>query len=276
MKFRFLGTAAAEGIPASFCACERCQQARLDGGRSLRGRSQAIIDNRLLIDLPADTGYRSIFGQLDLPAIRHCLITHSHQDHFYPEELLTRQVGFAHPTDDIPLTIYGTTETLHPLHREPFREMILQGRLACCEVRPFLPFNANNYTIVAFPANHGPNGSVFYQISDGDVTILYAHDTGYFNDEIWEWLANNRPSYRFISLDCTGGAATEGWHDGHMSLPGCSEMRQHLEELGCLAPQARQFVNHFTHNTVGMHQQLCEEAAAYQFEVAYDGCELVI
>ena len=50
MKIQYLGTAAAEGIPAIFCDCKTCQKARKLGGKEIRTRSQAIIDDRLLID----------------------------------------------------------------------------------------------------------------------------------------------------------------------------------------------------------------------------------
>ena len=55
MQLHYLGTAAAEGFPGLFCDCDTCRRARAEGGRSLRTRSQALIDGRLLIDLPADT-----------------------------------------------------------------------------------------------------------------------------------------------------------------------------------------------------------------------------
>ncbi len=55
MKIRYLGTAAAEGIPAIFCDCEVCRKSRELGGRNFRTRSQAIIDDTLLIDFPSDT-----------------------------------------------------------------------------------------------------------------------------------------------------------------------------------------------------------------------------
>lgn len=84
MEFVYLGTAAAEGWPALFCSCNACLQAREKGGRNVRGRSQALVDGELLLDLPADTFSRTLEGRLDLTAVRHCLITHSHSDHLYP------------------------------------------------------------------------------------------------------------------------------------------------------------------------------------------------
>lgn len=53
MKIKYLGTAAAEGIPAIFCECANCKRSRMLGGKNIRTRSQAIIDDVLLIDFPA-------------------------------------------------------------------------------------------------------------------------------------------------------------------------------------------------------------------------------
>lgn len=66
MEFVYLGTAAAEGWPALFCSCNACLQAREKGGRNVRGRSQALVDGELLLDLPADTFSRTLEGRLDL------------------------------------------------------------------------------------------------------------------------------------------------------------------------------------------------------------------
>lgn len=189
MEFRYLGTAAAEGFPALFCDCDSCRRARAAGGRNLRGRSQAIIDDRLLLDFPADTGARMLDGRLNLPAIRHCLITHFHEDHLYPAELGMRGRGFAYPADDTPLVLYGTTRSLEPAANDPHLTAVLEnGRVQLREIRPFEPFAVDRYTVTALPANHCP-GATFYHISDGRVAVLYAHDTGYFYDEVWDWLA---------------------------------------------------------------------------------------
>ena len=45
MKLQYLGTAAAEGIPAVFCECENCIKSKENGGRNIRTRSQALIDD---------------------------------------------------------------------------------------------------------------------------------------------------------------------------------------------------------------------------------------
>ncbi len=52
MKLTYLGTAAAEGWPAVFCNCPCCRQARVLGGKDIRTRSQALVNEDLLLDLP--------------------------------------------------------------------------------------------------------------------------------------------------------------------------------------------------------------------------------
>jgi len=117
MKFKYLGTAAAEGIPAIYCNCEVCQTARKLGGRELRSRSQALVDDKLLIDFPCDTYWHAITYGIDLTKIKHILITHSHNDHFYPLDMAYIRKSFAHLPDDFePVTVYGNQEIGAGMH----------------------------------------------------------------------------------------------------------------------------------------------------------------
>lgn len=88
MRLKYLGTAAAEGWPALFCRCEACERARVLGGKNIRTRSQAIIDDRLLIDFCSDTYMHVLEQHVPLENIRHVLITHSHNDHLYVSDLI--------------------------------------------------------------------------------------------------------------------------------------------------------------------------------------------
>lgn len=60
MKIKFLGTGAAEGIPAIFCNCSVCKYARKIKGRNVRTRSQALINNDLLLDFGLDTYWHAV------------------------------------------------------------------------------------------------------------------------------------------------------------------------------------------------------------------------
>ena len=87
MRVTFLGTAAAEGFPAVFCNCRFCKEARILGGKNLRTRSQSLVNDDLLIDLPADTYHHFLMNHIEGHKIKYLFVTHPHQDHFYPEEL---------------------------------------------------------------------------------------------------------------------------------------------------------------------------------------------
>lgn len=63
MKIHILDSAAAEGFPAMFCECDTCKRARAEGGRSIRARSQAVIDNTILIDFGPDTILQTAFSR---------------------------------------------------------------------------------------------------------------------------------------------------------------------------------------------------------------------
>ena len=106
MKFKYLGTAAAEGFPAVFCNCEYCNAARRKGGKNIRTRSQAVIDDDLLIDFPSDTYAHALYNGLNLGKIKHLLVTHSHMDHFVPQEFELRGICFAHDMPEKEITVY--------------------------------------------------------------------------------------------------------------------------------------------------------------------------
>ena len=110
MKIQYLGTAAAEGIPAIFCECENCKKSRIAGGKNIRTRSQALIDDKLLIDFPADTYMHFLKYDVPLAKIKNCLITHSHSDHLYPQELPMRRKGFSHIKEEFPLTFFRMSQ----------------------------------------------------------------------------------------------------------------------------------------------------------------------
>lgn len=65
MKLKYLGTAAYEGVPSLFCDCVVCRKSKRTGGKNLRSRSQALVNDDLLIDFPADTVWHSHAYGLD-------------------------------------------------------------------------------------------------------------------------------------------------------------------------------------------------------------------
>ena len=153
MKIKFLGTAAAEAIPALFCECDLCQHVRKHGGKDIRTRSQAVINDELLIDFPADTYLHVLRDGLELHKIHHCIITHPHPDHYYPEDIIMRNPGFATVKDSNPFTLYGTEETIKRLSEGNGLNF---DRVALQEIRPFESFNAGDYNVTPLELTTAP------------------------------------------------------------------------------------------------------------------------
>ena len=157
MRIRYLGTAAAEGFPAVFCNCAACKMARELG--ELRTRSQALIDETLLVDLPPETYYHTVRFGIDLSAVSHLLVTHSHTDHFYAQELVNRGYKFAYGMRAKTLRIYGD-ETVREVFAEGTAREIkddVRADIRFITAEPFTAFDCGGYEVDARPAQHTPS-----------------------------------------------------------------------------------------------------------------------
>lgn len=277
MKIQFLGTAAAEGVPGIFCTCENCVKSRKIGGRALRTRSQAVIDDKLLIDFPADTYAHTLTNHIDLVRVSHCLITHSHQDHLYPQDIRMLEPGYATLPEDYHLTFYGTQKVGE--HIRPMLAYQLEAVNICDfrTIEPFMCFEVGEYKVTVLPAIHDQNaGPVFYQISDGEKNMLYAHDTHYFHDSVWEFWAKERPYFSLVSLDCTN-ACLPLTYVGHMGLNENIQVRDRMIKEGYANEKTVFVCNHFSHNGIHVvYDDFMPIAARAGFVTSYDGMVISI
>ncbi|HZJ87418.1 MAG TPA: hypothetical protein VFC75_04260, partial [Erysipelothrix sp.] len=161
MKIKLYGTAAAEGIPALFCKCDVCEHAQRVGGKEIRSRSQSLINDDLLIDFPGDTFMHKVYQGLQLEEIEHLLITHSHHDHFIPEDLMMRMVGYSGKIDN-KLTVYGNASVKASFDRAQALEGYSDAkRLAHKEIIEYKPFKVLDYIITPLLADHATNEKCF-------------------------------------------------------------------------------------------------------------------
>lgn len=274
MKLKYLGTAAAEGVPGLFCDCKICRYSVLHGGKNIRTRSQAIVDDTLLIDFPADTYHHVLCGNLDLKKVHSCIVTHSHSDHLYPNDLWTRGPGIAHNIGENAFTMFlthdGYVKTTDFTSREKLEE---SGRVKIVEIKPFEVFETEGYTITPLAADHDPaSNPVFYIIEKGGKTLLYANDTGYFPTITWEYLKTYGKKFDLVSLDCTGYLLD--WERGHMGLKANNKVRNELETLSIVTDETIFVINHFSHNGGGSYDDILPVGNESGFLVSYDGMEI--
>ena len=272
MKLQYLGTAAAEGVPAPFCQCAVCEEARAKGGRSVRTRSQALLDGRLLIDLPADTYLHVLRDKLRLYEAGACIVTHCHSDHLYPHELECLISWAAHRKEPKTFHLYGTEPVLRRIRQEfeELDEVVREGGLALHEVVPFQPFTADGYRVTALKADHGAENSIVYVIEKDGQSMLYAHDTGLLPDESMAYLKALDIRFGLVSYDCTHGLEPHV-NRNHLNLEGDVILRERLRELGRVTEKTVHVANHFSHNGVAGYEGFAPLAEEKGFLTAYDG-----
>ena len=263
MKIQWLGTAAAEAYPAIFCECDACLEAARRGGHNLRTRASAIIDDVLLIDLNPDLLPQKYTYKLDFSKLKDIIITHTHSDHLYLDNLcLQPHKAYRHDTEKI--NLFGSEMVIDKAKH-------LKDMIDLHEVAHGQQFETTYHKILAVPAIHSAPMSQFYFIEKDNKSVLYAHDTDYFSDEIWAILESNiKAPIGIVSLDCSLGPLPRTYV-GHMGFAENIEIREVMLEKG-LADEDTIFVcNHFIHTCGMMHEQMCKLMNPKGFVISYDG-----
>ncbi|MDR1283277.1 MAG: hypothetical protein LBK99_21015 [Opitutaceae bacterium] len=263
MKLHFLGTAASEGFPALFCRCATCNEARRLGGKNIRTRTSLLIDDVLKIDFPPDTYHHLLRDGLDLAKVRDLFFTHSHSDHLLPGDLRKRLPAFARGCDH-PLQIHANETVLQKLRATVDRADVLPMHL----IHPFEPVEAETATVIPLPADHDPKETcLLFHIERNGQHLLYGHDTGWFPEKTWAWLAGHRLDAAI--LDCTCGLAPE--NRSHMGIPAVLATREKLLTLGCLTRETPVVATHFSHGGGLLHPDLEATLSPHGIHAAYDG-----
>lgn len=273
MKLQYLGTAAAEGIPAMFCECDVCKKSRAAGGRNIRTRSQALVDDCLLIDFPADTYLHFLQHNVPLTTIKNCIITHSHSDHLYADELENIKPGFSHIyKDDSPISFYSDEASYNLMTETKKKCNISDDNLLLFRIPLYEPFDAGGYSVTALRAAHDPSSTpVIYLIERDGKTLFYSNDTSEYPEEGMEYLSKIEKPIDLISFDCTE-ACNDTAYIGHLSLDRCIRLRNTLKEIGAADDHTIFVLNHFSHNGKNvMYDDFVKIAAEYDFRVSYDG-----
>lgn len=280
MKLTYLGTAAAEGVPALFCRCDFCRYARKAGGREIRTRAGALLDGKIKLDFGPDSYKHELDHGLDYSEIHSVLITHTHEDHLDVDDIAHRRPTSAHfPEGEPPMIVYGSEAVGAMLSR------VHSPWLAFKRVKPFEPVDVEGYRVTALEAVHcmsraepptwpvvfegvargRAEEAMFYLIEKDGKSLLYAHDTDEFTPADMDFLAGRKID--LISLDCTNGRL-ELEYIGHMGATENRRMREKLIANGAADGHTIFVANHFSHNGLLPYDEL--QALLPGFLVAYD------
>ncbi len=277
MKVEFLGTGAAEGIPALFCHCAYCNDARAHG--IVRSRSQIILDGELSIDFPPDAFYHAAVGGADLSALKYVLVTHSHMDHFNGADFTLRGYKYAREMKEKELLLFGSCETCEVYCESTRREM-----------KPEVGENIRLYVLSAFEeaafggwrvypmkAKHTSQDPLVFLLEKDGKRVLHLCDTGPLPEEDYDYLAavGGAPA-DLVILDCTFLFEEGGENARHMGLKENAEVLKRLEAIGLADGRTKRVITHFSHNAKPDAENLSRAERTYGVIAAYDGMKLEI
>lgn len=284
MKLQFLGTGAAEGVPAVFCQCETCKEIRRRGEKEFHTRAQYLIDDVVGIDFPPDAYYHALRFGVDLSKMRHLLVTHSHMDHFYAHDFILRGYKYTTATQ-LPLTIYGNKEVVRVFEECTRREMKAEVKknFRLVEVEPFHPFvfgEKGEYVATALLAQHSANETAYvYLIEKGDKTYLHLTDTGRLPLETIEYLQGylnaKGKTVDFVTFDCTFLYRTAGEISRHMGLEDNLVTQRDFEKRNIVDGHTVYAITHFSHNNNPLSETLKKARKEYGYIPAFDGVEFI-
>ena len=277
MKLTFLGTAGCTGIPSMYCDCPVCKNARKVKGKEIRTRSGFILDEKVAIDFSADsycnmTKHDVLFGK-----IKHLLITHSHEDHYYPQDLALRVTSIRKTSPEIEkvLNVYGNEKVIS-LFREVsfFSDRVLQT-VNLVKIEKNQTFFMDDYKVTSFYVNHMPKeDSLIYLIERNGQSYLHLLDSPEPSQEIYDYLYNNNVRLDAVTADCTYCTMKEEF-GGHMQLWQNVRVKNKLTELNVLKPSAKYFLTHFSdYNGIDTYETMKKAAEPYGLTVAYDGLKV--
>ncbi len=267
MRILFCGTAAAEGWPGLFCTCEPCDRALQLGGKNLRSRAAYMVDDRIRVDFGPDSYHHQQTYGLKYQDVEHLIVTHSHDDHWFPADLGYRRKGFSARLDRV-LPVWGNSKVREKFvreHGEAWDDLGLDYRLlAPWDVADL----GEGLTAVAVEAAHDPREECLnYLLRQNGSAALLGHDTGWYSEATWDRLQEHR--LNLLVLDCTYGPRDQ--NKGHLGCSWVVKARDEFERRGILEPDCKTIATHFSHNGGLLHEELEALFAPDGIQVAYDG-----
>ncbi len=271
MRIVFLGTGAAEGIPAFRCLCGSCRESRVKGGRNHRQNASVYIEGdnseHILIDCPLQIKARINDYMIDESRITDLFITHFHEDHvtglYYLAEsresngfIIDNRIKIHMPENclDKVLSLFDD-ESLCDIKAITVSEMIRVGEIE------IIPLETNHLNRIPGEKNE----SFGYLIKSGLKSIAYLVDASRnLPESTVNKLLNERINY--LVYDCTFSDNPESL--GHSDIKGAVALKK-------LVRPDHMIITHISHRNY-IHDELSEIMKRDGIETAWDGMEITL
>lgn len=265
MKIAFLGTGASEGIPSMHCKCAVCENARKVGGKEIRSRMSVLIDDKLMIDCPPDAYMHAIKYKIDYGKVKDMLITHSHSDHCYVDNIIPRVFRLDGQEFET-FHVYGNNTVVEMINAATNEEDFIKAH----ELYYSSSTAIKDYRVTPFRAAHilGEKCMLYLVEKDGK-RYLHLADTGVLDEEIFDWLRDRKAVIDAVAIDTTYGLI-ETEYGGHLNFKQSIKTCEKFRQKGIFTADTQIYMTHICH-CGGTHELLSKRAEAYGMHVAYDG-----
>ena len=283
---KILGSADASGAPNPFCNCAWCERARHLGGKHVRTRAGARLDDLLHFDLAPDLLKQALDNKLCLADLEHIFITHYHADHFAVGEMELMLMAKVDRRAN-PLNVYLSKDAHAEFLLSPFwrygelNQMIDKGMLKIHIFDPEMGVKLPGYHLKAIFGNHkgsGISGRALNYLATGDdkKVLLYATDTGAYHEEQFEALSGIYLSA--LVLECTFTDDRDVPMGGHHDIPNFIRTLESFKALGNIDEKTKVVMTHIGHHHLKYdHDTLAQrinELAPMPVTVGYDGLDV--
>jgi phosphoribosyl 1,2-cyclic phosphate phosphodiesterase len=134
----------------------------------------------------------------------------------------------------------------------------------------FVPVDCIGYRVTPVRAKHGADGEDAHNliIEQGGRSMLYATDTGIWEEPTWEFLADVRLDA--LVLECTEGFVLTPYN-GHLDIEEFRYVLARLRQNGTVDSGTKVVTTHHSHNGEATHAELEEALGPEGVVIGYDG-----
>lgn len=287
---QFWGTSAAESVPAPFCRCPNCENARRVGGKEIRLTSCFRLTDSIMLDLGADAVVQSMkYGEISM--VNHVVITHTHVDHLNSHMMMQSMWAQEKPEYRHRGTLhyYLTDQAFAIIEEWRNTPWVLKGRLREFEEKGYVAFHkweyGQRYEIegIGFtPLRGNHRGSIgehtampLIELPDGR-TLFYGLDSATYFPETLEALKGRHVDL-YISENAVGCLKNAEPHPSHMRLCDVYELAKTLVSQGTLDQSSTLYLTHINHRSGHAENEAAVQEMQFPVKtvVAYDGLKIL-
>jgi len=266
MKIQFLGTGAAEGIPALRCLCPACRTARIKKGPSIRQNACIYLEGdqgeRLLIDFPSHCKASLNDHGIKDTDITDLILTHYHQDHTNGFFFLAGSPENNGIITGTPLNVHLSRDTLQSLSGQ----FNINGSCSFHLLEDQKGFSVGSLKITPLETGHLSRPEEAGRRCFGFLFDSPQHRFAYLADSSMALPEASREKLKERPLACLILECT---------FADNPESRRHFDIAGVLALHSfiqpeRMILTHISHRNYD-HEPLTELMEPYHIEVAWDG-----